>query len=49
MTTLFIDSNLAKQGWYLLTSPDLFNGCLFESKYFPPSNFLEAVLGHNPS
>ncbi|CAM8963080.1 unnamed protein product [Rhodiola kirilowii] len=40
---------LAKQGWRLLTEPDLLFTRLFKAKYFPDSDFLSAGLGSRPS
>lgn len=40
---------LAKQGWNLMANLDARAVKLLKAKYYPRGNFLEAVIGHNPS
>ncbi|KAL9669442.1 hypothetical protein QQ045_006989 [Rhodiola kirilowii] len=40
---------LAKQGWRLLTRPNLLVSKLFKAKYYPESNVLNAGVGSRPS
>ena len=40
---------LNKQGWKLLTDERSLVARIYKAKYFPNCNFLEVVLGHNPS
>ena len=40
---------LAKQGWRLQTGTDSLLYRVFESKYFPNYEFVDASLGRNPS
>ena len=40
---------LGKQRWKLLTDEESLIAKIYKARYFPNCNFLEAVLGHNPS
>lgn len=40
---------LGKQGWYFLTNPGSMVSRLFQAKYFPKCNLLDAKVGNNPS
>ncbi|CAM8999722.1 unnamed protein product [Rhodiola kirilowii] len=40
---------LAKQGWRLLTEPDLLVSRLFKAKYYPNSEVYNATIGRRPS
>ena len=40
---------LAKQGWRLQNHSDSLFYRVFKAKYFPHSNFLDAVMGSRPS
>lgn len=40
---------LGNQGWRLLTNPRSLVGHIYKARYFPKTNFLEAILENNPS
>jgi len=40
---------LGKQGWRILTNPDILIVKIYKVRYFPRCNFLEASIGHKPS
>ena len=42
-------SQLAKQGWKVLTCLDSLFARIYKAKYFPSTSFLEAKMGSNPS
>jgi hypothetical protein len=42
-------SMLGKQGWRVMTNPDILISKIYKVKYFPRCDFLDANLGHNPS
>lgn len=42
-------SLLAKQGWRILTNPETLVARVFKACYFPKKDFLQAMLGNNPS
>jgi hypothetical protein len=45
----FNQAMLGKQGWRILTNPELLISKLYKAKYFPNCGFLESNIGHNPS
>jgi hypothetical protein len=42
-------SMLGKQGWRVMTNPDILISKIYKVRYFPRCDFLDAKLGHNPS
>ena len=40
---------MAKQGWRLLTSPDIITSWVIKAKYYPHSSIFEANVGKKPS
>ncbi|XP_031107562.1 uncharacterized protein LOC116012214 [Ipomoea triloba] len=40
---------LAKQGWRLLTNPSSLAALLYKARYYPNGDFLDAMIGTNPS
>lgn len=40
---------LGKQGWRVTIVPNGLSLRVFKAKYFPGGDFMEALLGHNPS
>ncbi|KAH9768542.1 reverse transcriptase domain-containing protein [Citrus sinensis] len=46
---LFNVAMLGKQGWRLLTKPNILVARLFKARYYPNTSFAEARLGSNPN
>ncbi|KAH9726440.1 reverse transcriptase domain-containing protein [Citrus sinensis] len=46
---MFNVAMLGKQGWRLLTNPNILVARLFKARYYPNTSFAEARLGNNPS
>jgi hypothetical protein len=40
---------LGKQGWRIMSNPELLTSKLYKARYFPHSDFFKAKAGHNPS
>ncbi|XP_058742267.1 uncharacterized protein LOC131614725 [Vicia villosa] len=40
---------VAKQGWFLMTNPNVLVSRIFKARYFLRSSFLDSKLGYNPS
>jgi hypothetical protein len=42
-------SMLGKQGWRIMTNPDILISKIYKVRYIPRCDFLDTNLGHNPS
>ena len=42
-------AKLGKQGWKLLTKPDLLVARILKARYYKSGTFLSAKMGHHPS
>ncbi|CAJ2628079.1 unnamed protein product [Trifolium pratense] len=47
--TAFNLALLGKQGWRIMSNPDILISKLYKAKYFPGCEFFESKVGHNPS
>jgi hypothetical protein len=47
--TAFNLAMLAKQGWKFLSEPHSLVTCIFKTRYFPYTSFLNTKVGHNQS
>jgi hypothetical protein len=47
--TAFNLALLGKQGWCIMSNPDILISQLYKAKYFPDCEFFDSKVGHNPS
>jgi hypothetical protein len=47
--TAFNLALLGKQGWRIMSNPDILISQLYKAKYFPDCEFFDSKVGHNPS
>ncbi|KAK4384612.1 Retrovirus-related Pol polyprotein from type-1 retrotransposable element R2 [Sesamum angolense] len=46
---MFNVAMLAKQGWRIISNPNLLISCILKARYYPDNDFLHGKIGYNPS